>query len=591
MAEYESLNAYGTTYVEATLNGTVYYYSNVMDGEFNADAKWYQGYMKFPSVSKTGYTYNGYWKSGSHNYTVSQDGGIIGIDTIYCDTLTKTSNSGFNASFSATPSFSIKKYNITYKSGSGTGSSIDEKKEYGKNYTIKRISSFDFTAPTGKEFDYWLGSDGKHYSGGETYSTNANLTLTAQWKDSGPVVILDGNGRVFAHNQSVSIVSHAYLDDSGTQYGVRGTPLIENSNQLNSFKGYYTTPTFKNAVKIYDLYQYNGGYLKNSDTSVKNYATVAVENTNYFGPATGTLATTAWVTESGIVVNPLPNIPSWKGNLTETLHLYALWSLQGSSYVTKFQYGDNLNQVTTINNEGASNLTSFIIASPDNFENYTPTGKRFVGWKCTNDNKVYHAGDTYYLGKFGETTFTFQAQYAQIETVVNLYGNGGYFGNDTTDIGPKYKTYVGGSYVYAYRGQPKHPKGWAFLGYFDSDGRQVYEPYEGAWYSTVTPQAAKATGDGIYFSSTSTTGTKEILDEGGVQFHSDPPTTEDLSVYVWDYRGEENEINLYARWKSPSNAYIYDGDNLETAYIYINKVWPNHPQEEDWVQVDGANFF
>lgn len=607
MATLTAFEYNGGVYVDYTVNASARTINwNFYVRQYYADASNYQRWMNstfwyYLEINGTrvvdavdGSDYSGYETKDFliNNGTVNLGAGNA-ADIPIRIACGKTSGHAPTASNSTSVSVPASTYTITYKPGSGTGSSRNESKEYNKNYTIKGINSFSFSAPVGKEFDHWQGNNNHSYSGGDTYNVNANLTLTAQWKDSGPVVILDGNGRVFAHDQTLQIVAHAYPDDSGTKYGIRGTPLIENTDQLKSFKGYYTTPTFENAVKIYDLYQYNEEYLKNSDSSIQNYATVAVENTDFFGPATGTLSTTTWATEnSGTVINPLPNIPSWKGGLTESLHLYALWAFRGTFFTTSFQFGDNSTvNITNRGNDNVSEWTDFIITPPANFEDYTPTGKRFVGWKCTNDNKMYQTGDTYYLGKFGETVFTFQAQYAQIETTVNLYANGGYFGNDTTDIGPKSATYTGGSYIYAYRGQPKHPKGWAFLGYFDNNGRKVYEPYDNAWYSTITPSAAKAVGDGLYFSSTSSIGTEEVLDEGNVKFYSDPPTTEDLTVYTWDYQGEEAEINLYAHWKSPSNIYIYNGDDLETAYVYINKAWPNSPQEEDWVQIDGANFF
>ena len=73
------------------------------------------------------------------------------------------------------------KYTVTYEANNGSG----ETKTYGPydagtTFTVEGCS---FAAPEGKVFDCWKGSDGKTYKVGAPVVLNANLTLTAQWKD------------------------------------------------------------------------------------------------------------------------------------------------------------------------------------------------------------------------------------------------------------------------------------------------------------------------------------------------------------------------------------------------------------------------
>ena len=74
-------------------------------------------------------------------------------------------------------------YLITYKAGEGTGSDVTETKTEGVDYTILGQPE-GFSAPTGKVFDGWLGDDNNSYVPGDTYSTDAALTLTAQWTEN-----------------------------------------------------------------------------------------------------------------------------------------------------------------------------------------------------------------------------------------------------------------------------------------------------------------------------------------------------------------------------------------------------------------------
>ena len=76
-----------------------------------------------------------------------------------------------------------KSNTITYNANGGSGSMPKDTKAYGASYTIKDNG---FNAPIGKEFAGWntdANGSGTSYEVGRSYTTNADLTLYAQWKD------------------------------------------------------------------------------------------------------------------------------------------------------------------------------------------------------------------------------------------------------------------------------------------------------------------------------------------------------------------------------------------------------------------------
>jgi len=80
-------------------------------------------------------------------------------------------------------------YTVTYKPGdeaTGTEQTVTVSKNEQGTYThpIQKYED-SFTAPAGKRFDHWQGSDGKTYKYGDTATLTGDLTLTAQWKKSG----------------------------------------------------------------------------------------------------------------------------------------------------------------------------------------------------------------------------------------------------------------------------------------------------------------------------------------------------------------------------------------------------------------------
>ena len=75
-------------------------------------------------------------------------------------------------------------YIVNYEPGEGSGSMnpTTVSKNDAEKYLYK-AESCGFTAPDGKTFDFWKGSDDKEYRVGGEYELTGDITLKAQWKD------------------------------------------------------------------------------------------------------------------------------------------------------------------------------------------------------------------------------------------------------------------------------------------------------------------------------------------------------------------------------------------------------------------------
>ena len=109
--------------------------------------------------TKTGHTFQ-YWISGSYKYYPGDSITLSGDTTLYAYWKTDT-------------------YTVSYNMAGGTGGPNNGTKYYGTAYTIPS----DIPTKTGYSFRYWEDNleSGRHWSPGDSYTTNANVTFTARW--------------------------------------------------------------------------------------------------------------------------------------------------------------------------------------------------------------------------------------------------------------------------------------------------------------------------------------------------------------------------------------------------------------------------
>ena len=143
------------------------------------------------------------------------------------------------------------KYTITYNANGGSGAPASQTKGVDETITLST------TKPTRTYYNFsrWntkADGSGKSYDTGDTYSTNANLTLYAQWYGIPVTVTLNANGGNFTNISTTKTISVNY----GSQYGktLSDESPYRSSNYSTisyEFDGWYTSPTGGSYVTRY----------------------------------------------------------------------------------------------------------------------------------------------------------------------------------------------------------------------------------------------------------------------------------------------------------------------------------------------------
>lgn len=121
-------------------------------------------------------------------YTTENDGDVISFVNVNSTSIEISSSVFDYLQFSnVVVCYSVAdSYTVTYEAGEGSGTmdptTVERNAEGKYPYTVE---SCGFTAPQGKTFDCWEGSDGVNYTPGVPVELTGDLTLTAQWKDDG----------------------------------------------------------------------------------------------------------------------------------------------------------------------------------------------------------------------------------------------------------------------------------------------------------------------------------------------------------------------------------------------------------------------
>lgn len=357
-------------------------------------------------------------------------------------------------------------------------------------------------------------------------------------------------------------------------FSIRGTPYTHAGKFGVEFCGYYTKKDWTDpGIQVY-VPKFDWLYGDN-----RNYATVAVPNTEYFGSLQSfddwtsdstinfyTAADSYYAAgddileqissdslyvpkiDSKVTSPPTEGLPIWLKTGSDTYTFYALWSKPNLkfTYYQDSETGPSYEQ--SIGTPGPASETgkvqSFTIKSFDETGLTLPIGYKFIGWN-TESNKsdgIIEAQTLIELGGYLNDVALY-AQYQQYQHTINIYGI-----ENTTFT----KEVRGGEEVplpsaVINSEDPDNPT-LKFAGVFDANGVMVFNK--------------KGTAvNGNYF----TNG-------------------------LWDYRSDDTSLNLYIRWAPPTNAYINDNETWKPALIYINKNSSNPSLEPDWELVDMAEF-
>lgn len=503
-------------------------------------------------------------------------------------------------------------HKVTFALNGGSGNFPDRQKTFNDKFNMPS----EIPTRTNYTFEGWtsnISGDTKTYiysasatDGGYIHDQwNGTVTLTAQWKIKGDSVILDANGGHFMNNWSEATYSTVPHDGGDPRYytstelgwAIRGAPYIPNHAE---FIGYYDKNTF-NASDIVKVYNLNESYKNVNDG---NYMVVAIQNTKYFDDtSTGYSNDTNWrgipASQGDPAQSITINVPAWILQNSETT-FYALWKIKNLNIVYKNEDGTNYN---TNSLSGLQNSNSIALMPLSDVPQ--KTGYYFNQWK-DDQNNLHAAGSTYPINTGplipGELTFT--ATFGLKKYNIVLDANGGKFihASGTPSSVDNVYNFGDTDLSIMYKGIPKHPKGWTFLGYYNqATGEQVYKPSENiTWENTqytYTEDDYDIQDEYVYAAEPVENTRYWKTETADVDFtnaaHWKQLTPETKKMVSWNYNGTHNEtIRLVARWRPKTNTYIYDPSDSEepwkTAYIYINIAAPG--EEPIWQSISAVTF-
>ena len=146
-------------------------------------------------LGRTGYTATGNWntKADGTGISVSQYTAFSSLNAL-ASALGKNVTNG-NASVNLYPEWTINTYTVSYNANGGSGAPASQSKIYGTNLTLTS-SKPTRTNYTFKNWNTKADGSGTSYISGGTYSTNAAVTLYAQWMLNSYTLSYNTNGGI-----------------------------------------------------------------------------------------------------------------------------------------------------------------------------------------------------------------------------------------------------------------------------------------------------------------------------------------------------------------------------------------------------------
>ncbi len=321
-----------------------------------------------------------------------------GTSKLYVDILDNDGNVITSATTNVT--VTAPEYNVTYNVNGGSGAPSSQIKIYGTALTLSS------TKPTRKGYTFvnWntkADGTGKSYAAGASYTSNAAVTLYAQWKANTYTIAFNGNGSTSGSMSNLSmtydvaknLTANAYTktgytfngwntkaDGSGTSYANKAS--VKNLTSTNGGTVTLYAIWQKNAVNSYTLtYNANGGSgAPSAQSGATSYTISSTKPTKsgylFLGWSKSSTATTASYTSGDTI--------SISANTT----LYAVW--QKKPVVTyTLTYNANGGSGAPSAQSGA---TSYTISSTKP----TKSGYLFLGWSESKTATMasYTSGDS-----------------------------------------------------------------------------------------------------------------------------------------------------------------------------------------------------
>ena len=377
-----------TTDITLTPTWTVNTYSVTLDangGEVDSDSltATYDAEFTLPTPTRTGYTFNGWYKSDS--------------------TKVESGTWSYATNVALTASWTVNTYSVTFDANGGSSTSSSTNVNYGSTFTLPTATR------TGYTFNGWYDENCNLISDG-TWNYTTDLSLTASWTVNTYSVTLDANGgSLDSTSLSVNYESTLTLP-TPTRTGYTFNGWYSDGTLISDGTWYYTTDlalTAKWTVNSYKL-TYNNVSNSNNLYVTLNYnydGSTPFVQTVYSGaifyypsiPTRSGYVFTGWYIDSECTTKY-----DFSGTFTENMTLYAGWTEMTMSYVySEYQidpsvYNSNSNY-TYIYTSGTSSSYKYHMYFVAN-----ETGTHYIYYKNNYSSSSYR----YYLEINNLTTNT-----------------------------------------------------------------------------------------------------------------------------------------------------------------------------------------
>ena len=191
----------------------------------------------------------GQYLLGRHDYTITKNHGTQNIN---CQARCRSESSYVSGDkWSGIIGVSVgarTSYTVSYNANGGSGAPGKQTKWYNENLTLSNSRP----TRTGYSFTGWSGG----YQPGQTYSGNANLNLTAQWKANTYTVSYNANGGSGAPGKQTKTygvtLKLSSTKPTRTNYNFKGWATSPNGGVVYQPGGSYTN---NNAITLYAVWE------------------------------------------------------------------------------------------------------------------------------------------------------------------------------------------------------------------------------------------------------------------------------------------------------------------------------------------------
>ena len=231
--------------------------------------------------------------------------------------------------------WAIDTYSVTYNANNGTGAPAAQTKTYGTNLTLSSTKP----TRTGYTFKNWntkADGTGTTYNAGATYTSNAALTLYAQWTINTWTVTLNANNGKFNDETTTKNLTKTYgtaltlstsYNPTRTNYVFKGWGTSASATSATYAAGdNYTTNAATTLYAVWQLNAWNVTYNANGGTGAPANGLKIANETYTIGaaPTRNGYSFKGWGTSSTATTASYQPGDSYTTNAA--LSLYALWT-------------------------------------------------------------------------------------------------------------------------------------------------------------------------------------------------------------------------------------------------------------------------